>query len=193
MINEVFQVLRDALIDHIRLRSGFRPTESTQEPVVFFSGDKVDTIDFKLGAVTMLLVNIEEDRTARPADPYRRTLPDGTTMIVKAPVPLNLYVLFVARHSDYLESLRSVALVVQFFQKHRVMDRASMPALSARIERLVAELVTIPVTEQNHVWSLLQTAYQPSLLYKIRMAVFEDEDGLPAAAAPGEATTKVNA
>jgi hypothetical protein len=190
MIHEVFQALNDGLTAHLRLGWSGSTTLAT-EPVVFFRSNKLEIVDFTLGAVTMMIVSIEEDRRALPAEPYRRTLPDGTLQLVKAPVPLHLYVLFAARFDDYLDSLQSVSLIVRFFQKHRVIDHASMPALSDKIEKLTCELVTIPITERNQVWEMLNTAYQPSLLYKIRMVVFHDDDGIPAAP-PGTPIIKIN-
>lgn len=191
MINDVFRVLRDALLDHVRRGSGFLPTEAAHDLIVFPSSDKPDAVDIKLGAVTMLLVNLEEDRRALPADPYRRTMPDGTTINVKMAVPLNLYILYIARFSDYLESLKYVGMVAQFFQANRVITRESMPALNESIDKLVCELITSPITEDNHVFRTLSTPYQPSLLYRVKMVVFHDALGAPAAP-PGAPIVGVN-
>lgn len=184
MLNDLFGVLKNALVDHIRLATGYQPTATAQSPVVFATADKVETVDFQLGAVTMLLVNLEEDRKALPADPYRRTLADGTRLAVNAPVALNICVLFAARFSNYLDSLRHLDLIVQFFQKNRAIDPTSMPKLAGtNIDKVVCELVTIPLTEMNHVWGRLNTAYQPSLIYRVRVVFYLDPDGVPAAAA----------
>ena len=48
---------------------------------------------------------------------------------------------------------------------------------SENIERLVIELVTLPFSQQNEIWSALRVAYHPSVLYKVKMVVFQDEDG----------------
>ena len=179
MISEVFRVLKDALNDHIKLGAGYRPTDTTEEQVVFANANLIDKCDFKSGFITMLLVGLEEDRQVLPADPYRRMLADGTTIQVKAPVPLNIYILFVARYGDYLNTLRGLEAIVQFFQKYRVIDRSNMPTLASGIEKLVSEHVTMPVHEHNHIWGMLNTSYQPSILYRVRMVVFHDADGLP--------------
>lgn len=191
MIDAVFKVLRDGLADHLWLSGDANAAESDPEPVVFFSSDSIASVEFKLGAVTMMLVNLEEDRAALPADPYRRTSANGATLLVRRPVPMNVYVLFVARFADYLESLRRLSLVVQFFQRHPVIDHESTPTLSPAIHKLVCELVSIPLAERNQVWTNLNTAYQPSLIYKLKMVVFHDEDGVPAAA-PGTPILRIN-
>ena len=81
-------------------------------------------------------------------------LPDGSIQQVDPPIHLNLYVLFVARFKDYLQSLRYLSLVLRFFQKHRVLDHESAPTLSDRIEKLTMELLTLPLAARLHTRSV---------------------------------------
>jgi hypothetical protein len=59
-----------------------------------------------------------------------------------------------------------------------VIDHHNTPELSENIEQLMIELITLPFSAQNEVWSALRVAYHPSLLYKIKMIVFQDEAGV---------------
>lgn len=177
MIHDVFRCLREAIVAYVQHATGVGPGEATQDPVLFPGADKVESLDVKLGAVTMLLVNIEEDRRARPADPFRRTLANGTTVAVSAPVPLNLYILFIARFNDYLESLKHIGLVTLFFQEYRVINHENMPTLGSNIDTLTTELITTPISEDNHIWKTLSTPYHPSLLYRVKMVVVQAADG----------------
>jgi hypothetical protein len=178
MIGEILLLLKNAVNDHLNVISGRDGTQPEQEYVVFLESETVDSLPLKLGAVTLLLVNLEEEHAVRPADPHRRTVPDGTVVRVEPPIYLAAYVLFVARYKDYQQSLRNISSILQFFQRHRIFDRSSMPALSDRIGQITIELLTIPFAEQNNLWSLLRSSYQPSLLYQVRMAVFQDEQGV---------------
>jgi|SRR6185503_4128735 len=186
MISKAFLVLKDAVNDYLSTNSGWSSADSDFGQVVFVESEKVDVVDFKMGAISLLLINVEEEHAMRPADPYKRTLPDGTEQRVSPPIHLNLYLLFVARFSDYKLSLRYISLILQFFLTRRVLDHENTPALDDRIEKLSMELLTLPLGEQNHLWGILRTAYQPSLLYKARMVVFQDEDAVvvPPAAEP---------
>jgi len=177
VIHDVFRCLREALVAHVQHATGVGPGDAAQEPILFPGADKVESLDIKLGAVTMLLVNIEEDRRARPADAFRRSLADGTTVAISAPVPLNLYILFIARFNDYLETLKHIGLIALFFQEYRVINHENMPTLGASIETLTTELITTPITEDNHIWKTLSTPYHPSLLYRIRMVIVQAADG----------------
>lgn len=177
MLNEVFVLLRDKLNGFLSSVSGVESAQSDQGQVEFVGSESQEHLEFKLGRVSLLLVNIEQEFTLRGADPYRVQLADGSTQRTQPPVHLNLYVLFAARFKDYEQGLRYLSLVLQFFQSHRVLDHDNAPGLSSRIEKIVMELVTLPLAEQNNLWSLLRLPYQPSLLYKARMVVYQDEEG----------------
>lgn len=184
MIEDVLQLLKDTVNEHLSASSGWGTTQADHGQVVFLDSEKGESADFKLGAVTLLLVNLEQEHSLRPPDLHRRTLPDGTTQRIHPPVHLNAYVLFAARFKEYKQSLRYISLILQFFQTHRVLDHESTPALNPRIEKVLMELQTLPFSECYSLWSLLRASYQPSLLYKARMVVYQDEDGL---VAPGVA------
>ncbi len=174
MINEALVFLKNRLNAH--LNSGQNPDESLEDQVVFLDGQNMDPLTFKLGAVSVLLINIEEENTLRTPDPYTRITADGTRQKIHPEIRLNLYVLFVARFKQYEESLRYLSLIIRYFQKHRLITHQNAPELSDNIEQLVMELVTLPFSEQNEVWNALRVTYHPSVLYKTKMVVFQDED-----------------
>lgn len=176
MIGETLLFLRDQLNEHLKVRSGWNPADPWEDKVVLPDGETMDPITFQLGAVTELLINLEEENTLRAAAPYRRTLSDGTTLQVQPDIRLNIYLLFVARFKQYEQGLRYLSRIIHFFQSHRVFDRAGAPALPASLEKLVLELVTLPFSEQNEIWNALRTTYHPSLLYKVGLIVYRDEE-----------------
>ena len=176
MISDALVFLKNRLNTH--LKSGRSPDESQEEPVVFLDGQNMEPLTFKMGAVSVLLINIEEETTLRPPDRYQRLAPDGTSQKIQPDIRLNLYVLFVARFKQYEESLRYLSLIIRYFQQQRVFNQQNAPDLVENIEQLVLELITLPFSEQNEVWSSLRVTYHPSLLYKVGMVVFKDEAGM---------------
>ena len=177
MFGDVLVLLRDGLNDFIRAQSGTPLPDAGEDRVLLIDGEKMDPIEFRLGAITGLLVNIEEEGMLRTADPYRGVSADGKPQRVQPEIRLNLYVLFVARFKVYEQGLQYLAMVLRFFQANRAMDHDNTPTLGADIEKLVLELVTLPLSEQNEIWSALRTSYHPSLLYRVRMVVFKDSVG----------------
>ena len=191
MISDLLVTLKDAVNDHLAASSGWGGAQADHGQVVFGDSDKADGLELKIGAVTLLMVNLEQEHTLRPGDPYKVTLADGTTQRVQPPIHLNVYILFAARFKEYQQSLRYISLILQFFQTHRVLDHQSTPGLSERIEKVIMELITLPFSEHYNLWSLLRSSYQPSLLYKVRMVVYQDQDGLAAPAA-GTMAMRIN-
>lgn len=179
MIDGVILLLRDQLNDYLHAQSAAANGDSIEDIVVLVDGDKTDPISFKSGAVSALMVNIEEETTNRAADPFRRTMPDGRTLPVLPEVRLNLYVLFVARYKQYEHGLGKLSSIIRYFQNHRVLDHANSPGMSAQIERLALELVTLPFAEQNEIWGALRTTYLPSVLYRVRLVTMAEADPLP--------------
>jgi hypothetical protein len=179
MIGEVLSFLRNHLNTHLNVRSGLRPGENAEEAkdkVVFIEGEKMDPITFELGAISVLLINVEEEKTLRSPDPYTALSADGTQQKVQPDIRLNLYVLFVARFKEYEQGLNYLSRIIQHFQNHRIFDNQNAPELKENIERLIVELITLPFSEQNELWNSLRTTYHPSVLYKVKMVVLKDEE-----------------
>ncbi len=177
MISDVLVFLKDHLNEELNGHGAWIGGETQEDKVVFLDGEKMDPIVFKLGAVSCLLMNIEEENTLRAADPYRSVASDGTVFKVYPEIRINLFVLFVARFKQYEQGLDSLSRIIQHFQTHRVMTHQNSPALSENIEKLIMELTTLPFSEQNEIWNALRTTYHPSVLYKVKMIVARDEAG----------------
>src|SRR5205085_10678589 len=91
MISEVLVLLKNLLNAHLSL--GQSPTESQEDRVVFLDGQSMDPLSFKLGAVSVLLINVEEENVLRAPDLYSRVSSDGTRQKANPEIRLNLYVL----------------------------------------------------------------------------------------------------
>ena len=176
MLNDVLVFLKDHLNHHLNARSGWVSGESQEDKVVFIDGEKMDPIVFKLGAVSVLLINVEEESTLRPADAFAGMSSSGAPQRVNPEIRMNLYVLFVARFRQYDRGLAYLSDIIQHFQGNRVFDHGNAPELSDKVDKLVLELLTLPFAEQNELWNALRTTYHPSVLYKVRTLVFRDQD-----------------
>jgi hypothetical protein len=176
MLNDVLVFLKNHLNHQLNPRAGWTAGDSQEETVVFIDGERMDPIIFKLGAVTVLLINVEEENTLRPADAYLGLSSTGDKLKVNPAIRMNLYVLFVARFKQYEIGLEYLSDIIRHFQNHRVFDHTNAPELNEGIEKLILELVTLPFAEQNEVWNALRTTYHPSVIYKVKMIVFRDTD-----------------
>jgi len=93
---------------------------------------------------------------------------------INPPMHFSLYLMFIANFPDpnYLESLRYISLVLEFFQGNKVFDKSNLPLLSANVDRVGMEYVNLDSKELNNIWSLLGLKYMPSALYKLKLISF---------------------
>lgn len=172
MIDKTLLFLKEQLNKYLSKQSD----PPTEDPVQFLDGSKMDPLVFPLGAVSLLLINLEQENTLRPPDLYQRTWVNDKEETIQPEIRLNLYVLFVAHFSQYADALEKLSLIIQHFQKHRLFTPENTKELAdTGIEQLILELTTLPFAEQNEVWNALRTTYHPSVLYKVKMVVFQDD------------------
>jgi hypothetical protein len=175
MINSVFEFLRNDLNEKLPRDSS---DGAMKDLFVYANTSKDDSLSFDSDSVSMMLIRMEEETATRQPDPYTRVSAMGLHQRIAPEIKMNLWVLLVARFpNDYARALKHISEVISYFQKHRVFNNENSPGLSDEISQLVMELVTPTFSEANQIWGLLRAAYQPSVLYKIKMITFEDDDG----------------
>jgi hypothetical protein len=184
MINKAMDFLKAQLNERLKTEAGVDADdlEAERDVVVYIDGEKMEPLIFTLGTVSLLLVNIEQEKTMRRAEPHRTVDADNTPQLIAPEIRLELSLLFVAHFKQYNTGLKTLSDIVQFFQEKPLFLRANYPELPADIERLSIEPRSLPLSEQNEIWSALRVTYRPSLLYRVRMLVFKDR--LPKAAPP---------
>jgi hypothetical protein len=174
MIHEVVGFIKDQLNQYLKNLSAV-----PEDRVVFPEGDKSEAYTFTKNAITPLLINLEEENLLRMDEPYVQVRKDGVKVNVYPDIRLNLFVLFVAHFKEYDESLKYLSYVIRYFQSNKVFTQDRTPQLASVADRLVMELVTMPFTSQNEIWNALRTTYLPSVLYKVKMVIFQDEEPKP--------------
>ena len=179
MIGKVLVCLRKRLDDYLRAQLADVGDDPVADRVVFLDGDKLDPISFQDAAVSQLVINIEEERLLRAADPYTRVQDDGKPQRKQPDLRLVLYVLFVARFKQYDLAWDHLAKVIEYLQSNRTFERDGYPELPAGVDKLTFEFMTQSFTEQNDIWNALRTTYHPCALYRVRLVVLQDVKPVP--------------
>ena len=174
MIGKVLVFLRKRLDDYLRSQLSGAGDDPVADRVVFVDGDKMEPISFQEGAVSELLINIEEERLLRAADPYIGIQENGKPQRKQPDLRLVLYILFVARFKQYDVAWDHLAKIIEYLQSNRTFEREVNPDLPVGIDRLMFELMTQSFAEQNDIWNALRTTYHPSALYRARLVVLRD-------------------
>lgn len=122
--------------------------------------------------IAITLVNLEEEKLQKlPSKAITNSFGNQNV-----PVQINIYVLFSAYFSsnNYGESLRSLSLIMAYFQEKNVFTKSNTPNIDPKLEKLSIEIVDMSMDALSNLWSMLGAKYMPSVLYKIRMLHFDE-------------------
>ena len=114
----------------------------------------------------------------RQPDQFQGVMQNGIRTQVNPVIHINLIVLFVCKFEHYDQGLKFLDYVIRFFQNNRQLNHHNAPDLDPSIQKLIVELLSMPLVQQNELWNALRTSYIPSVAYRIRMLVYRDEEGL---------------
>jgi hypothetical protein len=125
----------------------------------------------ELNRIVLTLVNIQEDKIAN-----LKSSP-GSKIGQNSPVFLNVHILVSSHFDEKLtkESLKFLSAAIAFFQNKAVFLPSNSPGLDNGIEKLIFEIVNLDFGQQSNLFSALGAKYLPSILYKMRMLVIDEE------------------
>jgi hypothetical protein len=147
-------------------------------------GGKWAVKEDKLG---LSLVNIEEERILKSHLP-ESTYVNGRQIVREPDLKLNVSVVFAANFKQYDQGLRYISQVLTYFQSVPSFTQSEYPGLDPRIERLVVELQSLSFEQLNQVWAFIGGKQLPSVFYKLRMIILQDQEP----SAIGAPITRIN-
>ena len=170
MIDHSLSFFQSQLNNYIQTKTGGQKEDIVQFPEIQLPKELI----MHSNAVTALLINLEEERLFRSGATYTHSLIDGSVSPANPDLLFSFNLLFVANFKDYIESVKMLSFILQFFHSTRRFDSKNSPALNEGIEQLSTELVNLSFMEQGELWRSLEMPCSPSALYKVRMLVFPD-------------------
>jgi hypothetical protein len=185
MIKDTFNFLQSVLEGH------FKKNKIKIKIDLLDQASSSESISFPNNQITPILINIERENQMRAPNQFARVLPDGKRLPILPDVRVNLLILFVARFNRYETALTSLGLILEFFQSNPIFNHENSEILDKidesnrkkgknELNQLIVELISLPLSEQNEVWNALRSAYQPSLLYRVRLLGFMSKPDTPA-------------
>ncbi len=184
MIDAALSFLSDQLNEYLKIKSNDPDTTRILLSNVAITSESGTTVGFPDNHLGMSLINIEEERVFKD----QRTSfvnKDGQTEHMNPDLKLNLYILISANYQDsvasgssedYKEGLKQLSYVISYFQAKNVFTKDNSPTLAeSSIEKLIVELYSYNFEQLNNFWSVLGTHYMPSVLYKVRVVVFQEK------------------
>lgn len=177
MIASAVKLLVDELNEFINLKlGGTEPDKVVLTHIVSDTG----TILVDTDKVACTLVNIEEERIGKAQSPYQPSS-GGTIERMNPEIKLNLYLLFASNPrieptiNNYEQGLLLLSYVIGFFQSKNLFNHQNSPALAEKIDKLIVDLYSIPIEQQNYLWGALGAKYLPSVVYRVRLLSIQEE------------------
>lgn len=170
MIAVALQFLRDEVNSWLASRTSVPSSAVALSRVV----DENGRYAFAEDTVALSLVCFEEERVLRGQAP-EYTLKGGQHVMVQPELAVNLTVMFASNHRNYDQALKHLSSILTFFQAQARFTHETHPALDARIDRLLVELLTLTYEQQSHIWTIIGGKMLPNALYRVRLLPLRDD------------------
>lgn len=120
--------------------------------------------------ISIFLIHVEEEAITKNATKFSQ----GNS----PPVKINIMLMFSAYfpNFNYVEALRYVSLVIEFFQITNVFDDSNTEGLPLNANRIRCELFNISIDEIGKLWGNIGANYVPSVCYKFKQILFDGEN-----------------
>jgi hypothetical protein len=114
--------------------------------------------------IVFTLINIEEEISLQ-----QTSLKVNTTNKIGK----NFHTIYILVHSNfeyYAESLELLDFTIDFFIENSIFNAASSPNFPVELERVRLEPINLTIEQICSLWSSIGAKYQPSVLYRVRIA-----------------------
>jgi len=126
-----------------------------------------------MDSTRLTLFQIDEERTLRNQLPERRLI-GGREVSLAPALKLNLVLLFAGRFQQYEQALRTLSLILTFFQARPLFTPTSSPGLPENVEHVAMDLLSYGPEQLNQLWACFGAKHLPSVIYRLRMVVLQD-------------------
>ena len=171
MIDTTLSFLAEEVNAHLIKRTGTELGAVSVGPVCDDRGLWTQPVD----TTRLTLFQIDEERSTRMQLP-ERTIIGRREVVLPPPLKLNLVLLFAGRFQQYDQALRTLSLILTFFQARPLFTPASSPALPEGVERIAMDLLSFGPEQMNQMWACLGAKHLPSVVYRLRMVLLQDQE-----------------
>lgn len=176
MIFEVIQIITEQVnnyLEEIGLDKSVVP-----ENIAFLESQNDEITDALKNAVALTIINLDEEATLKNFPNH--SIENTKTIYKNSVINLNLYLLFSANRDKYVNSLKDISKIIEFFQGKKlftqantIFNRNSSAMSNVDNFRFTVELYTPTFEELNYIWGTLGGKQLPSALYKVSMIQIE--------------------
>lgn len=176
MIFEVIQIITEQVnnyLDEIGLDKSV-----VAENIAFLESQNENVAGNLEDKVALTLINLSEETTLKNFPNH--SIENAKTIYKNSVINLNLYLLFSANRTKYINSLNDLSKIIAFFQGKKlftqantIYNRSNSAMNNIDNFRFSIELYTPTFEELNYIWGTLGGKQLPSALYKVNMIQIE--------------------
>lgn len=176
MIDLAMEFIRDELNKDIvsRIPMGASDRVVISNVVQQEEGDGGNLSDLKDDRMLLSLIHLEEDRIFKDQSRAAITT-EGTVRYREPDIRLNVYLIFSAHFGHYLTGIKHLSATISFFQANNVFDTTQYPSMNPLLKRVVMDLHSFSLDQNFQFWQSLGGKFLPSVMYKMRLLVFQEE------------------
>jgi hypothetical protein len=173
MIQHVLPVVIDELNDYLKSQFNAIEDKAVLSGIIDQDGSLALESTNKIVAT---LIFIDKDITYKQGP--GSSLSGGSFLEFSPPVNVNLTVMFSAlfSKSHYIEALRYISGVIYFFQNKPLFTTQNTPKLARGTDKVHFDLLSVSPNDMMNFYSMLGIKYMPSVVYKMRMLTFSQDN-----------------
>lgn len=176
MIFEVIQIISEQVNNYL-FEIGLDKTV-VPENIAFLESQNETVAENLEDKVALTMINLDEESTLKNFPNH--SVENSKTVYKNSVINLNLYLLFSANRTIYINSLNDISKIIEFFQGKKLFTQANTiynrnNTAMSNIDnfRFTVELYTPTFEELNYIWGTLGGKQLPSALYKVSMIQIE--------------------
>lgn len=166
MIHRIITAIAAKANEHIKNKLSLDEDIVIVRSLVDIKGNLSEGVENK---ITVFLLSIEEEKLAKNIS--------ASNLATNPSLYLNLNLMFASYFTgvNYVESLRHVSLVIDFFQTNPVFTSSNTPGLPINISRLHTEIYNLNMPDTMRLWGAIGTKYVPSCAYRVKQVIFDND------------------
>lgn len=166
MIDKVITSVASKLDEYVKNSLSLNEQSVIVSSLVDLKGNLNQDVENK---ITIFLLNIEEEKLSKNAN---MTSNAGSNPGIK----ISVHLMFSAHFTNfnYLEALKYISLVIEFFQAHNTFTASDTQGLPLDVTKIHSEMLNISIEEIGKLWGNIGANYVPSVAYKLKHIYYKD-------------------
>lgn len=123
--------------------------------------------------IFFLLTRIAEETNVGPMPSAGG--PPGLIPRVRAPIHLNLDVMFASMYRHFETGLQVLSEIIAYLQAKPNYTHANTPGMNAALGTMAFKMISLDYAQQSYLWGSLGAKYVPSVVYSLRLITVGQE------------------